>query len=482
MRPARLFISVLLIGASYYCKAQTDSSLQSLQEVPLKYIHQVDSKIDKYTNRITNRTEKTLSKLAKWESKIKTVLEKASPETAQRLFANNQLTFAGALEKYKKGEAIVTEQRAKYDAYRDKLSTSLGYLEQQKDKLDAKLVNPIKAAKQKAEELNKQEDNTEAMEQFIKERRKQLINESIKYIGNSKYLTKISSETGLYIAAVQNYRELLHNPKKAEETALTILNKIPGFSKFVQQNGMLAKLFGSPSTGGAAPNLAGLQTRASVNTLIQNQIAAGGPSAAAQIRQNIQEAQTQLNALKDKVLKAGGNSSGNEALTEEYGKFPQQKAKTFFQRISLGTDMGFVKDNALMPTVANLALSATYKLTENKQFGVALAYKAGLGSINHIQITHQGVGMRSFASLKLKKSFWATGGWEANQNAGFKNIQQLKDYSMWTQSALVGIEKKMNIKTKWFNGSKVSLLWDCLANQRIPVGQPIVFRVGYSWR
>src|SRR5258705_11229351 len=119
MSPARLCITILLMCTLHYCKAQTDSVGQSLQQVPLKYIHQVDNKIDKYTGRITSKTEKTLTKLSKWENKIHNLLLKVNPEAAQRLFANNQLTFGAALEKYKKGEAIVTEKRAKHDEHRD---------------------------------------------------------------------------------------------------------------------------------------------------------------------------------------------------------------------------------------------------------------------------------------------------------------------------------------------------------------------------
>jgi hypothetical protein len=452
--------------------------------VPVKYIQQANKKIDQYTSRITSKTEKTLTKLSRWENKIKNIVEKASPETAQRLFGNNQLTFTTALEKYKKGESVIANQRAKYDEYTDKLTTSLTYLDHQKDSLKTKLVTPVKNAKQKVDVLNAAETNTEAMEQFIKERRKLLINEATKYLANNKYLQKISSETGLYIATLQNYKELFHDKKKAEETALTILNKIPAFTKFVQENSYLAKLFGAPSSSppaGGAGGLAGLQTRASVNALIQNQIAAGGPNAAAQIRQNMQDAQAQLSALKDKVLKNGSNTSGNDAIAAEYGKFPQQKTKTFLQRMKLGTDMSFVKDNSLMPTVANIALNATYQLSANEEAGIGVAYKAGLGTINHIQITHQGIGLRSFASLKLKNSFWLAGGWEANQNAGFKNITQLKDYSLWTQSALAGIEKKINVKTKFTKGATVKLMYDMLAKQSSPVRQPVVFRVGYNF-
>jgi len=479
MSPFRLVLITMLISSSLYSEAQTDSTIQSLMQIPSKYIQQVDKKVDKYTSRITNKTEKTLSKLASWENKIKSLLEKTNPETAQRLFGNNQLTFTAALEKYKKGESVIADQRAKYNEYTDKLTTSLGYLEKQKDSLNAKLVIPIKNAKQKVEELNKQEANTEAMEQFIKERRKQLIDQSIKFIGNSKYLQKISKENYYYVETLKNYKELFHDKKKAEETALTLLNKIPAFTKFVQDNSYLAKLFGSPNSAGAsnvAAGLSGLQTRASVNALIQNQIAAGGPNAQAQIMQNIQSAQAELSKLKDKILKSGGS----DAEMPDF-KPNNTKTQTFKQRLEFGNNFQFAKNNSFVPTTADLGLSLGYKLNDKSVIGIGASYKMGLGSIQHISITHQGVGFRSFVDWQLKKQFYITGGYEMNYNAAFKNIQQLQLYNGWQNSGLVGLSKKINIKKKFTKGTKIQVLYDMLARQHMPVTQPVVFRVGYNF-
>jgi hypothetical protein len=478
----RLFILSLLIFTSHYCKAQEDTTIQSIQHLPLKYITQIDSKIDKYTNRITSKTEKTLTKLSRWESKIKTLLEKANPEASQKLFGNNQLTFTAALEKYKNGEAILNNQRAKYNEYRDKLTTSINYLETQKDKLDTKLIKPLQTAKEKVQQLETEQNNADEMEQFIKERKKQLIDQSIRYIGQSKYLTKINKESYYYIETIKNYKELFQDKKKAEETALTLLNKIPAFKKFMQQNSMLAQLFGAP--GGQIPPLggggalAGLQTRASVNALIQNQIAAGGPNAQQIIQQNIQHAQSELSKLKDKVLKAGGSSSDMEIPDF---KPNQTKTQTFKQRLEFGSNFQFGKNNNLLPNTADIGLSLGYKINDKSVAGIGASYKMGMGSIDHISITHQGIGLRSFIDWKLKKQFFITGGYEMNYNAQFKNIQELQSYNQWQNAGLVGLSKKINVKTKFFNGTKLQLLYDMLARQHVPVSQPVIFRVGYQF-
>jgi vacuolar-type H+-ATPase subunit H len=479
MSPYRIYIIAAFLTIAHIAKAQVDSVLQTAQEVPAKFIQQADKKIDQYTSRITNKTEKTLTKLSRWENKIQSLLQKVNPEAAQRLFAANQLTFTKALEKYKQGAAVIADQRARYDEYKDKLTTSLGYLEKQKDQLDEKFISQVKAAKQKVDKLETEEVNTEAMQEFIKQRRKQLLDESIKYIGNSKYLQKISKENYYYIETLKNYKAIFLDKKKAEQTALTLLNKIPAFTKFARENSMLARLFGSTSLTGSTASLAGLQTRASVNALIQNQIASGGPDARAQIQQNMQAAQAELSKLKDKILKAGGGSS--EEVNIPDFKPNSQKTKTFLQRIELGSNIQFVKNNSLVPTTADIGLSLGYKLNDKSVIGLGGSYKMGMGSIEHISITHQGIGLRSFMDWKLKKQFFISGGYEMNYNAQFKNINQLQQYSDWQSSGLVGLSKKIPVKSKLMKGTKAQLLYDFLARQHMPVSQPVIFRVGYNF-
>ena len=50
---------------------QTDTTIENLYIISNKFANQIDSKIDTYKNRIISKTEKTLTKLVKWENKIK---------------------------------------------------------------------------------------------------------------------------------------------------------------------------------------------------------------------------------------------------------------------------------------------------------------------------------------------------------------------------------------------------------------------------
>ncbi len=460
-----------------------DSALNNLQQIPTKYITTIDKKINRYGSRITSKTERTLVKLSSWENKIQGMLQKINPEAANRLFGNNQLTFTTLLQKMRQGEAIALQYKAPYSKYSDDLTTSLNYIAQQKEKIDSSIIKRVTATSRKMKDLADEEDKSEAIQQFIKKRKKQLIEQAFQYIGKSKYLIKINKEAYYYAETMKNYKEMFADSKKAEETVMTILKRIPAFQKFVQKNSMLASLFGSTSgeVGGSVASLAGLQTRASVQNLIQDRIASGGPNAQETFRQNMQQAQGELTKLKDKLLNSvsgGGGSSGGELPDF---KPNMEKTKTFSQRLEFGSNFQFAKNNALMPTTGDIGLSVGYKINDKSVAGIGVSYKMGLGSLQRIRFTNQGASVRSFLDWKLKKQFFVSGGYELIHNAQFEKIAQLKNYEAWQRSALIGMTKKMKINTKLFKSTNVQLLFDFLSHQHVPVGQPVLFRVGYTF-
>jgi uncharacterized phage infection (PIP) family protein YhgE len=245
----------MLLIASYQVAGQTvqhplgapDSlRVTDLTKLPARYVETISSKADKYYSSISSKTEKTLERLARWEAKIKNILEKTSPETAQRLFGNDQLTFVSLLQKYKEGKVAAENYRGQFNEYRDKVNTTIKYLDDKKEQLNNSVVKSLQEAKAKTAKLNEQLKNTEAVQQFIKERKKQLMDQALQYLGKSKYLQKISKESYYYVETLRNYKEIFSDPKKTEELTVKLLNKIPGFSEFLRKNSMLASLFRTP--------------------------------------------------------------------------------------------------------------------------------------------------------------------------------------------------------------------------------------------
>ena len=141
-----------------------------------------------------------------------------------------------------------------------------------------------------------------------------------------------------------------------------------------------------------------------------------------------------------------GTHAGNGGGDLPDFKPNMQKTKTFLQRLEYGFNMQFGKTNSLIPGTADLALSAGYKINDKSIIGLGASYKLGMGTIQNIHFSHQGIGLRSFIDWKLpplfkqmRNGFFISGGYEINHNAGFKNIEQLKNYSAWQRSALLGV-------------------------------------------
>jgi hypothetical protein len=479
-----------------------DSLIHTITELPVKFLKQTNDKIDKYTNRLTSKTEKTLVKLTRLENKIKKLLDQASPQTSQQLFSNGKLTFASMLQKIQEGKSLAENARMKYTEYNDRLISNIKFIETQKDQLDNKYIKPLQAAKEKAKQLQEDVTETETAEKLIKERKKELLNEAYKVLGKSKYFNKINAETYTYAETLKNYKEIFSEPGKAEKVAFEILNKIPAVKEFVQNNSMLASLFGNPSpfggVGGGSASLAGLQTRANVNSLIQGRIAAGGPNASALVSANIQQAQAELGKLKDKIMKAGGdlNAGSNEAEDKFAGfKKSETKSKTLKQRLELGTDFQFGRPNRIVSSQANIAVSLGFKISDSKTAGLALCYKLNYGPIDNFYLQHGGIGIRSYMDWKLKKQFFFSAGYELNFNQSFKSFSQvLTGYKQqglgngWQSACLIGISKKIKFpsssigkKAGLVKGTKISVLYDFLYNTHFVASPPVIFRVGYNF-
>jgi hypothetical protein len=266
--------------------------------------------------------------------------------------------------------------------------------------------------------------------------------------------------------------------------AMELLSKTKPFQEFMRKNSQLASLFrlpGADDGSGGRAALAGLQTRAQVNALMQTRIASGGPGVGAQVRDNMQAAQAQLGDLKNKFAQYSSGTYGNSSSDFEQPDFKpnNQKTKSFLKRLEVGANMQSQKARYFFPVTSDIGLSLGYKLYDKGVIGVGAAYKLGLGSgWQHIELSHQGVGLRSFVDYKIKGSLYISGGYEQNFRAEINTISQLRDQSAWQSSGLLGLSKKYKISKKL--KGEMRLLWDFLSYEQMPRTQTVLFRVGYN--
>jgi hypothetical protein len=362
-----------------------------------------------------------------------------------------------------------------YNPYMDSLGTSLSFLKQFNGISD-KVNNPLK----NFDLLQGNLQESEKIKAFIAERKNQIKELLSKYTHLPGALKneydKLNKTAYYYSAQVQEYKSMLKDKKKIEQKALTLLNKLPAFQKFMKQNGQLASLFRINENLDPAQSLAGLQTRSSVQGIIQQRISGGGPNAMQIVQQNIAQAMSEINKLKDKINQFGGGSS--DVQIPDF-KPNNQKTKSLLKRLEYSANVQFDKSNKLLPSGANIGLGIGYKLNDKSTAGIGLSYKISIGTIQHISFTSQGVGLRSYLDWKIKKQIFITGGYEANYNSAFKTIEQLKNYNAWQKSALIEISKKYKISKKV--QGEIKVLYDFLANEHIPVTEPFLFRFGYGF-
>ena len=469
----RIASCILLSSLSLVLQAQVaDSTLSKLS--PEKYIHAVSAKADAVQAKLDKKSAKALAQLKKQEEKIIRKLSKIDSSKAKELAATCKARYEQLEAKLKTPGKLMS-----YVPGLDSLATSVNFLnsnssilanaKEAKEKISDALekVNGLKAQLQKAEDIKA----------FLKERKQYLV-EKLKGTGLAKELKQVNKQAYYYAQQLNEYKQILNDPKKIEKKALELLSKTKMWKDFFRKNSMLASLFRIPDPDAPVDmaSLAGLQTRAQVNTLIQNQIASGGPNAQQVLQQNLQAAQSQLNELKNKILKAGGGSS--DAEMPEGFKHNEQKTKSFLKRLEYGTNLQTQKANNFFPVTSDIGLSIGYKLNDKSVIGIGASYKLGWGrGWNNIRLSSQGVGLRSYLDWKLKGSFWISGGYEKSLTP---SPSPVGEGNIWRTSGLLGISKIVSIKSKLFKKTKVMLLWDMLSYQQVPRTQPIVFRIGYN--
>ena len=455
-----------------------DSSTQAALQLPKNYYVKVDKKISSVNEQLIKKSVKYLAKFQRQEAKLQKRLQKLNPQLA---LDGANIKYNELSQKIKSKTVGITKiAGGTYNPYLDSLGTSLNFLKQFNGISD-KLKGPLGSFNQLQNKLQE----SEKIQEFIAERKGQLQQLLLKYThlpaGLKNEYSKLNKTAYYYKAQVQEYKDILKDKKKIEQKAMGLLNKLPAFQKFMKQTSQLASLFrlpdSSPSGGGQMGALTGLQTRSSVQSLIQQRIASGGPNAQAQIQANLAAAQAEMGKLKDKLNQFTGGGGAGADMPDF--KPNTQKTKSLLKRLEYSANVQFDKSNKLLPSAANIGLGIGYKLNDKCSLGIGLSYKMGIGTIQHISFTSQGLGLRSYMDWKIKKQLFLSGGYETNYNTAFKKIEQLKNYDAWQRSALIGLSKKYKISKKV--QGEMKLLYDFLANAHVPVSQPVVFRLGYKF-
>ncbi len=482
-----------------------DSSLNNFDDIQLqKYAKSVGNNTQSLSNKVKAANDKELADMQKQEAKLNKRLYKVDSTLAKKMAVSSATRFQKLQTQLQKNASLVSGGNVstsykEYIPLMDTLNTSMKFLQTKSSNL------PIQSEATKAissiNGLQTQFANAAAIKNYLNQQNQELTATFSKY-GMGKQLTAYKVQAYYYKQQVQEYKEVAKDPSKMEEKAIGVLTKLPVFQSFMQKNSQLASLFPTPENYGTAQALVGLQTRASVQQLLQSKFgstssplgvgggAEGGDNSGAGsfVTQQLQGAQTQLSALKDKVNGAKNGSYSNAPSggdTSLAGFKPNsQRTKSFWKRLEFGANIQSQRPNNLLPVTSNMAATVGYKLNDRNTIGIGASYNMGWGNgINHMALSTQGVGIRSYWDMKVKNGLSITGGYEKTYmptlQEKFTLFYSHKNWSLWRPSALIGITKKVTItKSK---SSTVQLFYDLLNTHNHIQTQPLVFRVGWGF-
>ena len=486
-------ISICLLICEVTRAQDKESVVDKIIDFPTTFFNKVNSKYSNLEDKLTKQTEKYLQRLKNKEKKMKRKLAKTDSAKAEQTFGDIDGQYDKMIAAINQDSLPVKRGSGAYMPMVDSVKTSLAFLNQNSGVLSQSkdVQDKVKGSLSQVNQMQGKLQQADQVKAFIQQR-KQQIKESLGNIANlpkglANDYTGFQKEVYYYSAQLKEYKDMLNDPDKMVQKGLSLLNKLPAYTNFMKQNSQLASLFRLPDNYGTPQALAGLQTRTQVQQQIQNQIAGGGPNAQQMVQQNIQAAQAQLNTLKDKLNKLGGSGGGGSDMDVPDFKPNNQRIKSFWQRLEYGSNIQTAKNN-FFPTTTDFGLSVGYKLNDKNTIGIGASYKMGWGQdIKHISITNQGMGLRSYIDIKLKGSFYLSGGLEYNyqpitsDSLNTNTVMHWNEISSWSKSGLIGVTKIVSIKSKFFKKTKLQLLFDFLSYQQVPRTQPIKFRVGYNF-
>jgi hypothetical protein len=484
----RMCIPAVIACLLVFARAQaqrSDSTLDKITGFPAKFFSRLTGKEASLDAAIQKQTRKYLERMEKKENKIRQALYSRDSAAASCLFSATREKYA-AMQRLLDDTAMAAGRqplRGGYLAYADSLSGMIGFLKQHPEYLQTgPQQQQLLDAEGQLKDLEAHLQATDQIRDFIRQRKQELAQGLAAYLdvpGISNSLGEYRKEAYYYSEQIRNYKEMLNDPDKMENLALQILDKMPGWQEFMQKNSILASLFPAPQNLGTMLALSGLQTRSTIQGMFQTQLSSG-PNAAAMLSQNFQAAQNQLGQLRDKVLQYG---QGADDMGDMPGFVPnQQRTRSLFQRLEFGVNIQSIHSSFYFPVTTDLGMSIGYKFNNAGIIGVGASFKLGWGSdLSHIHLSDQGAGLRSFLDWEIKKSFYATGGFEYNYQPITNTSGQIPVFNPWQRSGLVGITKTVKVKSRLFKTTRFQLLWDFLSYSQIPAGQPLIFRVGYAW-
>jgi len=474
-----------------------DSLAGKLSNFPSRLFGKIHSQSTSLNQQVTRQTQQYLAKMARNEQRMQQKLASVDSNAAKSLFAGSQQQYTALSTQIRtdtgRRKVILNGQ---YQPNADTLQGALAFLQLHPQLLSgagggamASATGITNAAQARLQSAASQFQGVQAKLQdadIVKAymaQRQQMIGQylaahpSLESVLGKQY-SAMNQRVYYYSQQVQQYKAMLNDPGAMAQKALAVLGQVPTFQAFMANHSQLGSLFHLPGNYSSLQNVSGLQSKEQVSNIVKGQISSTNTGGAAALQSNLQSAQSQLDGYKAKLSSLG---AGNGDAQMPDFKPNDQKTKSFFGRLQYSFNFQTTHNSYYYPSLLSLGLGLGYKITSSNVVGIGLAYTAGTGNgIQHIALTSNGLGLRSYLNIKIKGSLSATGGFEYNYTTPFTSYQQLRQIQYWQKSGLIGIMKTISTKSKVLKQTTLSLLWDCLSYYQKPPTSPFLLRMGYT--
>lgn len=480
---------LLLLAASCISgnMAAQDSAVHPLIRVEDRFVHRIDRKISGLDDQLTRQSEKYLRGLFKQEEKIRKSLARLDSAKAAAVFTGSKKNYERLSQKLAEVSGSMDKAfSGEYLPGLDSLQAALGFLKDAKHVISKSkhIREQLSQSLEQVKQLQNKLQQAAEIKQYVQQRQQQLKELLSGYTALpkdiTKHLGKYQQNVYSYSRQVQEYKEALNDPDRLMKKVLAVLQTVPSFKKFMQQHSMLVQWFPVPEQYNPGQMVPGLAAREQIVLLLQDQSGAG---ARGLIQQSINSAQGQADELRSRLSRLGIHNSGDLTMPD----FTPNGLQTvpFLKRLEYGLQLQSQRATDYFPSCTDIIITVGYKPDKKTVFGIGVSGKMGWGkSWNEIRVTTQGVGFRVYADWKVpplwngkNETLWLTGGGEMNYTRPVESLAVFKNYSGWNKSALIGVSKKFSVSKK-LKGN-ISLLYDFLYQQSIPVSKPFLFRIGY---
>jgi hypothetical protein len=270
---------------------------------------------------------------------------------------------------------------------------------------------------------------------------------------------------------IQALKEISEDPSKVEEQALEYLQGEEGFDKLLQNAS------GNNSNALAGKSVdelerMGYQTKRQMTAQLQGKLGSGLSTVQQNMAAQVKDYSDKLKDVKSiqTTIKQTKQSATQFKNTEKPAfKVNLMRGKPFMQRIE--KQFNWQANRAALdgkPATLQLSGMAGFRHTPKLSYGLGLALITGLGqNWNHVKISFEGLGLRSYAAWQWQYGIGAYVGYERTyKQAAFITSQgeiisseyNNHNKSAYNDAVLVGLTKSYKLNDK-LNGS-IQVLYD----------------------